>query len=135
MARPQPTPTPDTAPYWEAASRRELQLPQCRACSQFHFYPRSICPHCGAMDLVWQPVAGTGRLVSYVVNHRPWPATDDGEPVVVAMVELTEGPRMMTNIVGVAPEPARIPLDADVVVDFEVSGDTTVPVFRLKELS
>lgn len=124
-----PKPTPETAPYWEAAAARELRVQRCNSCSRHYFYPRSFCRYCTSFDVEWIQASGRARLVSYVINHRPLPEFADVSPV-VALVELAEGPRLMTNIVGVEPDPANLPLDMELVVDFEDRFGTTLPVFR-----
>ena len=126
-----PTPTPETAPYWEAATAGRLSIQRCRTCGRHYFYPRSFCPRCQSADVEWTDVSGRGRLVSYVINHRPLPPADLDAPQVIALVELEEGVRMLTNIVGSPAEPAALPLDAPVSVAFEPRGDLKVPVFRL----
>lgn len=129
-AKPAPGVTPDTAPYWEAANRRELALPRCRACDELVFYPRPFCPRCLGSDLAWETLSGRATLHSYVVNHRPVPGWEEETPYVIAIVELAEGPRMMSNVVGVEPDPAQLPIDLPLLVDFEARGEQLVPVFR-----
>jgi uncharacterized protein len=126
-----PTPTPETAPYWAAATAERLSIQRCRACSRHYFYPRSFCPRCQSADVEWTDVSGRGRLISYVINYRPFPCTGNGAPQVIALVELEEGVRMLTNIVDSSGEPEGLPLDAPVSVAFEPRGDLKVPVFRL----
>ena len=128
---PIPLPTPETRPFWEAARRHELQLRRCRACGRHHFYPRAACPHCLSADLEWRRASGRGTLHTFTVVHRgqrdfPLPA-----PYVIAIVELAEGPRLMTNLVGVAPEPDVIRIGMPVEVTFDdVSPDVALPRFR-----
>ncbi len=126
-----PTPTPETAPYWEAATAGRLSVQRCRTCGRHYFYPRSFCPLCQSADVEWADVSGRGRLVSYVINYRPMPPADRDVPQVIALVELEEGVRMLTNIVGSPADPDALPLDAPVSVAFEPRGDLQVPVFRL----
>ena len=126
-----PTPTPETAPYWAAATAERLSIQRCRACSRHYFYPRSFCPRCQSADVEWTDVSGRGRLISYVINYRPFPCTGNGAPQVIALVELEEGVRMLTNIVDSSGQPEGLPLDAPVSVAFEPRGDLKVPVFRL----
>jgi uncharacterized OB-fold protein len=128
-----PLPTPDTLPFWEAALEKRLDLQHCGSCERFYFYPRPYCPNCGSADVEWRTVSGRGRLLSYVIDYRPLPPADPAEPKIIALVELDEGPRMMTNIVGTAPAPDALPLDAPVTVDFEPRGDFALPVFRLEQ--
>ena len=126
-----PVPTPETEPFWAGTLAGELRIQQCNSCGKHYFYPRPFCRYCQSGDVMWRAVSGTGRLVSYVINYRPIPPADPGEPQVIALVELDEGPRMMTNIVGVSPEPGNLPLDSRVRVDFEPRGDQALPVFGL----
>jgi hypothetical protein len=128
---PVPTPTPETAPYWEAAAAGRLSIQRCRTCGRHYFYPRSFCPRCQSGDVEWTDVTGRGRLISYVINYRPMPPADPGVPQVIALVELEEGVRMLTNIVDSPVEPEALPLDVPVSVAFEPRGDLKVPVFRL----
>ena len=128
-----PTPTPETAPFWDAAKDDRLLIQRCRSCSRHYFYPRPFCPHCASADVEWDQVSGAGRLVSYVINHRPVPPTDDGEPLVIALVELDEGVRLLTNLVDAAPDPDALPLDTRVGVAFQARGEFKLPVFRLVE--
>jgi uncharacterized protein len=126
-----PSPTPETAPFWAGTLAGELRLQQCNSCGRHYFYPRPFCRYCQSGDVTWRPVAGTGRLVSYVINYRPVPPAEPDQPQVIALVELDEGPRMLTSIVGVRPDPEQLPLDGRVQVEFEPRGDQALPVFRL----
>ncbi len=127
-----PRPTPDTAPFWEAARRRELGLQRCAACRTFRFYPGPVCPRCGSAESRWEPVTGRGTIHSYVVVHRATHPVFAAEvPYVVVLVELdgTGGIRIPSRLVGVPPGEVRIGMT--VAVDFEdVTPDATVPVFR-----
>ena len=130
---PLPVPTPETRPFWEAARRHELWLQHCRACGAYVFYPRAACPRCLGPDLEWRRVSGRGRLHTFTVVHRgarsfPLPA-----PYVIAIVELDEGPRMMTNVVDC--DVTDVAVGMPVEVTFRAIDDTdtesvTIPVFR-----
>jgi uncharacterized OB-fold protein len=124
-----PTSTPETAMYWQAADRGELQLPYCGGCAKYFFYPRSFCPSCYSTDIEWRRVSGAATLVSYVVNRRPLPPAPADQPQVIAVVELAEGPRLLANIIGIQPSSETLPLDAPLTVAFELRGDQAVPVF------
>ena len=123
-------PSPETAPFWDGVRNGVLRIPHCRDCAAYHFYPRPLCPHCWSRNIEWVTVSGAGRLHTFVVNHRPPKHLGPG-PVVLAMVELDEGPRMMTQIIDVDPDPARIRCDmpVEVVFDAAVAG-VTLPKFR-----
>jgi uncharacterized OB-fold protein len=125
-----PPRSPETEEFWNGTQRGELRIQRCRSCERHYFFPRPFCRHCASADIEWTTVSGRGRLVSYVINERPVPPADD-QPQIVALIELEEGPRMMSNIVGVAPEPSSVSLDQRVEVDFEQRGPEVLPVFRL----
>ena len=126
-----PASTETAAPYWEACKRGELQLQCCDDCGQYQFYPRVICSHCGSDKVSWKSASGKGRIRSFTIVRRGISKAYEA-PYVVALVELAEGPTMMTNIVACEPEQVRV--GAAVTVDFEAwSEEVTMPVFRLKE--
>ena len=128
---PVPVPTPESRPFWEAARRHELMLQRCRRCTRFFFYPRAACPHCLSGDVEWQRVSGRGTLHTFTVVHRGLRGFPLGEPYILAVVELEEGPRMMTNLVDVEPDPARIRIGMDVEVVFaDVTAEVALPRFR-----
>jgi uncharacterized OB-fold protein len=119
-----------TAPYWAAAREHRFVLPRCASCKRFHFYPRSVCPHCRSPDIMWKAASGAGQVYSYTVVHRaPSPTFAQKAPYIVAVVALAEGPHMMTRLDGVAPEAVRIGMR--VQVDFEDATDSvSLPIFR-----
>ena len=127
-ARPLPVPTPETAHFWEGTKHGELRLQRCRACAHNYFPPQPFCPACGSDDVEIIRASGRGFLHSYVINHRAAPGFE--VPYVIAVVELDEGPRLLTNLVGVEPDPDALPLDLPVEVDFEAVGEFMLPWFR-----
>lgn len=128
--KPEPCPTPETQPFWDGCAAGELRIPRCRGCTRHFFYPRPDCPHCGSSDVEWVASDGTATLYSYVISHRPAPGFAADVPYVIAVVQLPEGVRMMTNIVGVDPDPERLPLDMPLRVVFEKRGDVSVALFE-----
>ncbi len=95
------------------------------------FYPRAVCPHCLGNDLEWRRVSGRGRLHTFTVVHRGQKGFPIGPPYVIAIVELDEGPRMMTNLVGIDPDPAKLSIGMPVEVVFQdVSAEVALPHFR-----
>ncbi|MGI5242203.1 Zn-ribbon domain-containing OB-fold protein [Dactylosporangium sp. CA-139066] len=125
-----PQPTPDTEPYWAGAAEGELRLPRCAECDHVFFYPRSICPRCSSSKIEWFAASGRGTLHSYLISHRPARGFEGEEPYAVAVVELREGPRLMSNIVDVPNDPGHLVLDMELEVVFEMHGDVAVPKFR-----
>jgi len=132
-SKPSPVPTPETAEFFEGTKRGELRLQRCQNCARAYFYPRASCPFCFSSEVAWFTASGRATLHTYMISHRAAPGFADDVPYAIAVVELDEGPRMMTNIVGVANTPENLVLDMDLVVDFEPRGDQMVPVFRPAE--
>lgn len=129
-AKPEPRPTPETQPFWDGCAAGELRVQRCRSCTRHYFYPRPSCPHCGSADTEWVTTQGTATLYSYVVNHRPAPGFAEDGPYVIAVVQLPEGVRMMSNLVNVDPDPEQLPLDLPLQVVFERRGSVWLPQFE-----
>lgn len=130
-AKPVPVPDPDTEPFWDGCRRGKLLLQRCSGCSQYRFPPAGDCPHCGSGRASWVESSGRGTVFSWIVVVHPVPREIYGAdvPYVVALVELDEGTRIATNIVGCAPE--RVHAGMPVVVSFErVSDELVLPKFR-----
>ncbi len=129
-SKPRPRPAPESLPFWEGARAHKLLLPRCNACGKFWFPPSRRCPHCLSSDFVWAETSGRGRIYSFVVFHRVYhPAFEGDVPYVVAIVELDEGPRLLSNIVGTPPDDVRC--DMRVRVMFEDLDDVTIPKFAV----
>ncbi len=124
-----PQPSPETQHFWDGTQAGELRLQRCDACENTYFPPRPFCPGCGSREVSVFAASGRGRLYSYVINHRRHPAFDG--PYAIAVVELEEGPRMMTNIVETEQTPEALELDMPVEVVFEQLSDKIhLPLFR-----
>lgn len=131
MTRPIPVPDPATEPYWAGVRESRLRLPFCTSCDKFHFYPRSFCPHCGAASIEWREASGRGHVHSFTVVYRPpSPAFAAHVPYVVGIVSLEEGPQMMTNVVGIAPDAVRIGMPVKVAFETREEG-VVIPVFEV----
>lgn len=126
LPRPVPVVEPDTEAYWRAAAEERLLLSQCTRCDAVVWVPRAVCPH----DLAptrWVTASGLGVVYSYTVVHRGEGAYAKIDPFVLAYVELDEGARVMTNIVGCSPGDVRIGQRVRVV--FDPVGDVGIPRF------
>ncbi|MBS0562724.1 MAG: OB-fold domain-containing protein, partial [Proteobacteria bacterium] len=95
--RARPLPTPETKHFWDGTREGELRLQRCDACAKTYFPPRPFCPACGHREVSIVKASGKATLYSYVIHHRKVPGFTP--PYAIAVVELEEGPRMMTNIV------------------------------------
>lgn len=126
---PAPVPTPQSEPFWAAARNKRLVVPKCRSCGSAWFPPTLMCPSCGSADHDWTDVSGRGTVFSFVVMHRVYhPGFVGKVPYVVAVIELEEGQRLLSNVVGISPDQVRCDMPVRVVFD-ERSGDLIVPQF------
>ena len=126
---PLPRPYQDTAEYWAAAREHRIVIQRCNSCGEHQFYPRGGCSHCLSSELEWREASGNGTIYSYSVNHRaPHPGFADDLPFVLAIVELEEGPRMMTNIVVSDPDSVTIGMAVTVTFD-DVTDQVPLPKF------
>lgn len=106
-------PTEESAPFWEATRNRRLVLQWCRTCERPIQYPRSFCPHCRGSALEWREASGLGTVYAVTVEHNP-SATGQEDPYAIALVQLAEGARLMTNIVGAAPDDVHVGMSVTV---------------------
>jgi uncharacterized OB-fold protein len=116
-------------PYWQAAARGELRLPRCRSCASFMWPPKIRCAACGSIEIDWVASSGRGVVHTFTVVRQGNDAYFTVKvPYVVAMIELDEGPRLMSNITGCDVEAVYIGMP--VAVAFVDAGDGLVlPVF------
>ena len=126
---PLPQPTPESQPFFDALKQRRLLIQRCTDCGNAYYYPRPFCPACLSSAVEWEQASGKGKLYSFVINHRAAPGFV--APYIIAVVELDEGPRMMSNLVDVEPDPAMVRCEMPVEIVFdEVDEDFTLPRFR-----
>ena len=125
-----PIPDDYTQTWWDAAADGRLLVVRCRTCGEAHYYPRPFCPRCGSQDVSWEESSGRATLYTWsVVHQNDLPPFRDKLPYVAAVVDLDEGPRMMTNVVGA--EPAELRVGMALQVSFsELADGYHVPVFR-----
>lgn len=116
--------------FWEALQRHELYVQRCRGCSTTRFYPRAVCTVCMSSDVEWVRCSGRGTVYSFTVTHQNQaPGFREELPYVLAIVELDEGPRVMTNVAGCAPDAVKVGMAVEVVFD-DVTGEVTLAKFR-----
>jgi uncharacterized OB-fold protein len=125
-----PTIEPESQPFWDAARDHRLLIQRCGACGAAQHYPRAICATCWSDQVAWEEASGRGTLYTFsTVFVNDLPPFASRVPYVAAAVDLEEGPRLMTNIVGAEPGDLRVGMP--VVVDFVALDDEiTAPVFR-----
>ena len=126
-----PIPAPDevSKTFWQGCQREELLLQRCNNCGRFQFYPRPLCVNCMSRSLEWVRSSGKGAVYSFTVTHKTTtPGFAQELPYVYAIVELAEGVRLTTNIVGCPPE--QVYIGMPVVVVFEpISPEISLPKF------
>jgi len=128
--KPLPRVDEESRGYWEALARHELYVQRCRACGTTRFYPRALCPACLAGETAWVRASGRGTVYSFTVTHQNQaPGFREELPYVLAIVELEEGVKLMTNIVGCPPDRVRIGMSVEVVFE-DVAPEVTLPKFR-----
>jgi len=124
-----PQPTPETQHFWDGTREGELRLQRCDGCGKIYFPPRPFCPACGSRHVSVVRASGKAVLWSYVIHHRQVPGFTP--PYAIAVVQLAEGPRMMTNVVECPQTPEALQLDMPLEVVFQKQNDTiTLPFFR-----
>ena len=128
--KPLPRVDEESRGFWEALARHELYLQRCRDCGTIRFPPRAVCPKDLSDNTEWLRASGRGTVYTFTVTHQNHSVGFREElPYVLAVVELAEGPRLMTNIVGCAPDAVRIGMP--VVVEYEdATPELTLPKFR-----
>lgn len=130
-AKIQPRPTAVSEPYWQGCRDNELRLQFCPRCNQYQFYPRIVCSGCGSKELEWRQATGKGNIASFTVVRRGVSEAYTA-PYVVALIDLEEGVRMMSQVMTSDPDDGTLLVGAKVSVDFaQWSDDIAAPVFRL----
>jgi uncharacterized OB-fold protein len=130
LLKPLPIPDGDTTRFWNGLARGELLLQHCLDCAQVHYYQQGLCRFCGSERLEHRPASGRGRVYSYSVVYRaPGPAFRDDTPYAVLLVELEEGPRMISSLVGGDPERVTIGMPVQLVCE-KINDEITLPRFR-----
>jgi len=129
--KPIPQPTPETQFFWDGCKDGKLLLQRCKNTGKAYFPPRPFSPYTGSKDVEVFEASGKAKLFSYVINHRPAKGFEDGVPYAIAVVELDEGPRLMSNIVECEQTPEALELDMPLEVVFEeITDEISLPKFR-----
>lgn len=121
--------SPESEAYWQGCKAGKLLLQKCADCGHIQFYPRLLCTACAGDNLDWHEASGNGIVKSFTIIRRAVSAAYEPDaPYVVALIEVAEGPTMMSNVVGCDPESVSIGLR--VKVRFEAFSDAvSVPIF------
>lgn len=123
-----PEPPEESQPFFDAARDGRLLIQRCGSCSRHQFYPRTLCVHCGAPGVEWVEASGRGTVHTFTVVHRGIPGWVEEGPYVAAVVDLDEGVRMTSNVVGV--DPGQVSVGMAVEATFVDEGAFVLPRFR-----
>ncbi len=121
--------TAETRSFWDATSEGRLVLPRCNDCGTTIWYPKGFCSSCGSMSIEWIPASGRGTIYSFSITRKGQGVWAEHNPYVAAYVELEEGPRVLTNIVGCSVDDVLIGMSVSVVFDPTEDGPA---VFRFQ---
>lgn len=108
------------AHYFAKLAEGVFEIPRCKACSRHHFFPRVCCPYCGSQALIWTLPTGLGTVYSTTVVRRI-----DGD-YTVCLVDIEEGPRLMSRVVGVPADDVRIGMAVQAKVEQTEEGPLLV---------
>lgn len=128
-AKPIPVPSLESKPYWDGLKGHRLLMQRCEDCGKSWFPPSLLCPHCTSERFAWSELSGNGKVFSYVVYHRVYhPGFTKEVPYTVAVIELDEGPRMISNVVGIPPDQVACDMRVKIVYD-DITESVTIPKF------
>ncbi|MDR3516643.1 MAG: Zn-ribbon domain-containing OB-fold protein [Azospirillaceae bacterium] len=122
LPTPEPFISPETAPFWLAAKQGRLVLPFCNNCNHAIWYPKAFCGACGTLNVEWRQTSGDGTIYSFTQVHRGEGPYREVESFVLALVDLDEGARLLTNIVDA--DPASLTIGQRVRVVFHDAGES-----------
>jgi len=124
-------PEPDTQPFWDATKDHQLRYQVCNDCGGLVFYPRRHCTHCLSSNLSWKTSQGEGVIYTYSVVYQNYhPAFRERVPYVIAWIDLDEGFRMLSNVVGLAEPATGVAIGQRVRVEWEDYESLSLPLFR-----
>lgn len=130
-----PIPTRISKEYWEAAKRHEFIIQKCEECSKHVFYPRAFCPHCLSSRLKWVKASGSGVIHTYSIVHKMSMMNFKKKtPYNIAIIELDEGVRLMSEVINCSPEELEIGKRVKVVFE-DITERYSIPKFILEKSS
>lgn len=109
LQRLEPPQSQTAEPFWEATRQQRLLLQHCPTCDHAIWFPRTLCPRCANTDLEWRESTGHGVVYAVSVQYQaPTPQMRDRVPYAVVLVDLTEGVRLMSSVIGCDPEKVTV---------------------------
>lgn len=128
--KPLPQPSSDTEAFWDGCKQHQLKFQRCRTCGHIRWPPSIICPLCYSWDTEWIEASGKGKVYTFVVYHQAYhKAFEPDVPYVTAIVELVEGPHLLTNIVGCGPDQVKCDMPVEVTWE-DIGGGFSLPKFK-----
>jgi uncharacterized protein len=128
--KPTPIADADSKEFWDGCHRHEFQMQKCDQCNKYYFPTGPICPHCFSTNFKWEKLSGKAEVYSFVIVRRsPGPDWDADVPYVMADIQLAEGPRMISNVIGCKPEDVKIGMKVEVTFD-DVTETVSLPKFK-----
>lgn len=129
--KPLPTLDVSNGPFWEATRAHRLALQHCSDCGKARYPINHLCPHCLSEKFEWKPISGRGTVYSSIVFHQVYNQSfaKDG-PYNVSLIQLDEGPRMLSNVVDIPPSEVKVGDKVEVVFD-DVTAGISIPRFKL----
>jgi uncharacterized OB-fold protein len=128
--KPLPNPSVESKPFWDGCKNHQLLLPRCNSCGHCWFPASATCPKCLSTEWKWTKSSGRGKIYSFGVYHRLYHKGFEAEiPYTVVVVQLEEGPRILSNIVGCAPEKLQCDMPVEVVFE-DITEDTALYKFK-----
>jgi uncharacterized OB-fold protein len=128
--KPFPNVNGDSKEFWAGCKSHELRFQKCKTCGHVRWPPSILCPMCYSKDTKWIVAEGKGRVYSFAVYHVAYhPGFENDLPYVVADVELEEGPRLLTNIVGCRPDVVKCDMPVEVTWE-DITEECSLPKFK-----
>jgi uncharacterized protein len=129
-AKPLPHIDPDALPYWASLREHQMRIQKCQACQRFFFPPSDYCPRCLSGEVEWQAVSGRGSVYAAITMHHVYrPAYKQEVPYNISLVDLDEGARVWTNVIGCPPAEVCPGMPVEVVYE-DATDDITLAKFR-----
>ncbi len=128
--KPLPVPNADNKEFWESCKKHQLRIQKCQGCGELRWPPSFLCPHCHSQESEWVRVSGKGTVYTFTVFHRAYHlGFKEDIPYVTAVVELDEGPHLLSNIVDCEPGEVRCDMPVEVVWE-DIDEDFSIPKFK-----
>ncbi len=120
----------ENKPFWDYCKQHELRMQKCLKCGTIRYPASPICPHCLHMESEWAKLSGKGKVYSFtIVRRSAHPAFAEEVPYTVAIIELEEGPRLTSNVIGIPPDEVKVDLPVEVVFE-DITDEFALPKFK-----